>query len=628
MFKLADRKNSVIAAILLVSSILIFKAAQLQLFSTKYKDQAQRITLEKSLIYPSRGIIYDRYGKNLVFNQPIYLINAIYNKVNPKMDTLLFCSLLNIDKQTFVENLNKNWKSAQFNKAIPFVFLSKISPEQYAIFQEHLYKFPGFYPTERSIRGYPHSHGAHVLGYLGEVDQRLIDASNGFYVPGDYVGKTGLEVAYEKELSGIKGVNYILKDNLGRRVGAYEEGQLDSLPVPGEDIVISIDLELQKYADSLMANKRGGLVAIEPSTGEILAMVSAPTYDPRRLSLDGSRNEGMRELLLDTINRPLNNRAVTNKYPPGSIFKPILALVALQKGVSWPDRSVYCPGFYRLSASKVQKCHAHAPLSGVAEAIQHSCNTYFFQLTRDLLDLYSYKKPGIGLDTLVSYIKDFGLGDRLGVDYSYENKGLIPGSSYYNRMYRKEANGWRSAWVLSLGIGQGEMQLTTIQMANLAAILANRGFFYTPHFIKRYISGKPIPIDFTIPKKVRIDAKYFNPVIDGLERVVTAGTARVAYVDGLDICGKTGTSQNPHGKDHSVFFGFAPKNNPKIAIAVFVENAGWGGDWAAPIASLLIEKHLNKKIAPPRKYLEDKMYRGLINLNGNLAIKANSPSAE
>lgn len=613
MRNLANRKYSIYYFIGLVAIILTFRAAYLQLFSTKYKEQAHRTTLERSLIYPSRGLIYDRNGKTLVYNKPIYVIYATYRKIDPKMDTMLFCSLLGIDKETFITNLNKDWKSPQFHKSIPFIFLSKVSPEQFAVFQEHMYKFPGFTPEQRNIRGYPHANAAHVLGYLGEVDKKIIDNSNGIYSSGDFIGKTGLEIAYERELSGGKGINYILKDNLGRQVGAYDNGRLDSLSIPGEDMKISIDLELQAYADSLMMNKRGGLVAIEPSTGEILAMVSAPTYDPNMLSLDENRSIGMQALLLDTINRPLNNRAVTNRYPPGSIFKPILSLIALQKGVTWTQRSISCFGGFRLSATKKMGCHSHAPIHNISQAIQHSCNAYYLQITKDFLDQYSNKRPGQGLDTLVSYLRDFGLGDKLGLDYSYEGKGKIPDSKFYDRVYRKEASGWKSMWVLSLGIGQGEVELTTVQMANLAATLANRGYYITPHFIKQYISGKPLPIEFTQKKKVRIDPKYFPPVIDGLEAVVTAGTARVAYVEGLDICGKTGTSQNPHGKDHSVFFGFAPKTNPKIAIAVFVENAGWGGDWAAPISSLLMEKYLNKTIHPSRKYLEDKMFKGLVN---------------
>lgn len=617
MKHLVDRKYSIMYAIGIVAAILVFKAAQLQLFSTKYRDQAQRTTLEKDLLYPSRGIIYDRNGKTLVYNQPIYIINAIYRRIDPKMDTAFFCSLLGIDRETFITNLNKDWKSPLFHKSLPFLFLDKVSPEQFAVFQEHLYKFPGFYPEERSIRGYPHSHAAHVLGYLGEVDKNIIENAQGKYTLGDYIGKTGLEIAYETELSGGKGINYILKDNLGRHVGSYDNGRLDSAAIPGEDIRISIDLDLQAYADSLMMNKRGGLVAIEPSTGEILAMVSAPTYDPNLLALNENRSAGMMQLLTDTLNRPLNNRAVTNKYPPGSIFKPILSLIALQKGVTWPDRSMGCNGGFRLSASKSMGCHSHPRIGNISEAIQYSCNTYYLQITKDFLELYGTKNPGVGLDTLVSYLRDFGLGQKLGLDYSYEGKGFMPDSKYYNRVYRKEAGGWRSMWVLSLGIGQGEVEMTTVQMANLAAAIANRGYYVTPHFIRQYASGKAIQGEYLKKHRTRIQPKYFEPVIDGLERVVTGGTARIAFVPDLYICGKTGTSQNPHGKDHSVFFGFAPKNNPKIAVAVFVENAGWGGDWAAPISSLLIEKYLNKTISPSRKYLEEKMFKGLIHLQNH-----------
>ncbi len=612
MRNLENRKYSVYYFIVLASIILIGRAAYLQLISPKYKEQAQRTTLEKKLIYPSRGLIFDRNGKTLIYNKPIYVLYATYRKIDPKMDTLQFCSLLGIDKETFIKNLEKDWSNPQFHKSIPFVFLSKISPEQFALFQEHLYKFPGFTAVERSIRGYQYPFGGHIYGYLGEVDKRIIENSDGLYVPGDFIGKTGIEIAYESALAGKKGVKYILLDNLGRQVESYDNGRLDSMAIPGEDIKISIDIDLQAYADSLMMNKKGGLVAIEPSTGEILAMVSAPSYDPNLLSLDENRSEAMMQLLFDTINRPLNNRAVTNKYPPGSIFKPILSLIALQKGVTWEQRSIPCMGGFRLSATKKIGCHAHSRINNISEAIQHSCNAYYAQVMKDFLDQYGSKYPGKGLDTLDAYLKDFGLGQKLGMDYSYEGKGFIPDSKFYDRVYKNEANGWKSMWVLSLGIGQGEMELTTVQMANLAAILANRGYYITPHFVKNYLSGKPLDSKFTTKKYVRIDKKYFEPVIQGMENVVIAGTARIAYVPGLEICGKTGTSQNPHGKDHSVFFGFAPKNNPKIAVAVFIENAGWGASWAAPISSLLMEKYINKSIAPDRKALEAKMFKGQV----------------
>ncbi|MBK6362346.1 MAG: penicillin-binding protein 2 [Saprospiraceae bacterium] len=607
-----ERQKIIYIIVVICALLLILRSAQLQLFTKKYKEQAAKTTLFKNVIYPSRGLLYDRNGKPLVLNYPIYEIQAIKNKIQAGMDTVEFCKLLNIDKTTFIKNLQKDWTNPKFHKAIPFVFLNKISPEQFAVFQEHMFKFPGFYPVQRYIRAYPHKNGAHVLGYMGEVNQEIIDRFKDKYAPGDYIGISGVEYAYENELSGRKGVKYILRDNLGRKVGSFDNGSLDSTAVSGEDMELGIDLDLQAYGEMLLQNKRGAIVAIEPSTGQILALISSPGYDPNLLTLNENRGEGIFKLVNDSIDKPLNNRAVTNKYPPGSIFKPILSLIALEKGTTYPSKPIFCPGFYRLSGSKVQKCHAHVSASDISSAIQHSCNTYFFQMYRDFVDQYGYKNPGVGLDTLVSYLEDFGLGNRLGVDVSYENKGFIPNSEYYNRLYRKESNGWRSVWTLSLGIGQGEMQLTTIQMANLAAILANRGFFYTPHLIKKYISGKALPLKYTIPKKVRIHKRHFAPVIDGLEKVVLFGTARVAYVQGLDICGKTGTSENVHGEDHSVFFGFAPKNSPKIAIAVFIENAGFGAQWAAPVASLMIEKYIKKEISPDRKYLEDKMIKGIL----------------
>ncbi|MBK6782459.1 MAG: penicillin-binding protein 2 [Saprospiraceae bacterium] len=607
-----ERQKIIYIIVVICALLLILRSAQLQLFTKKYKEQAAKTTLFKNVIYPSRGLLYDRNGKPLVLNYPIYEIQAIKNKIQAGMDTVEFCKLLNIDKTTFIKNLQKDWTNPKFHKAIPFVFLNKISPEQFAVFQEHMFKFPGFYPVQRYIRAYPHKNGAHVLGYMGEVNQEIIDRFKDKYAPGDYIGISGVEYAYENELSGRKGVKYILRDNLGRKVGSFDNGSLDSTAVSGEDMELGIDLDLQAYGEMLLQNKRGAIVAIEPSTGQILALISSPGYDPNLLTLNENRGEGIFKLVNDSIDKPLNNRAVTNKYPPGSIFKPILSLIALEKGTTYPSKPIFCPGFYRLSGSKVQKCHAHVSASDISSAIQHSCNTYFFQMYRDFVDQYGYKNPGVGLDTLVSYLEDFGLGNRLGVDVSYENKGFIPNSEYYNRLYRKESNGWRSVWTLSLGIGQGEMQLTTIQMANLAAILANRGFFYTPHLIKKYISGKALPLKYTIPEKVRIHKRHFAPVIDGLEKVVLFGTARVAYVQGLDICGKTGTSENVHGEDHSVFFGFAPKNSPKIAIAVFIESGGFGAQWAAPVASLMIEKYIKKEISPDRKYLEDKMIKGIL----------------
>lgn len=588
---------------------LLIKAAQLQIFDKEYGKQAKRATLDKNIIYPSRGLIYDRNMKLMVTNTPLYDLEAIYRNVK-NIDTSSFCKLLQIDKNTFDLALNKDWSKPQFHKSVPFLFLQRIQPERFAIFQEHLHKFPGFYPKLRNIRSYLHSNSANILGYLSEVSQKDIERSNGLYKLGDYIGVTGLEKYYEKILRGNKGVSYILKDNLGREVAAYENGQLDSAAVAGKDLMTSIDLDLQAYGEALMKDKRGSIVAIEPSTGEILAMVTAPNFDPNIFALDRNRGAALDSLIRDTLNRPFLDRTVMAYYPPGSIFKPILSLIAMQEGVLKPNRIIYCDGEYELDSKgkSVQKCHAHPTPYNVSIALEHSCNSYFYQTMRDLVNQYGYKNPGRGLDTLVSYLREFGLGYALGSDINSEGDGYIPSSAFYDRIYRKEVNGWRATYILSVGIGQGELQVTTLQMANLASIIANRGFYYTPHLIKEFVDqSKTLPEKFTQKKSVRIDKDYYEPVIKGMQMAVNRGTATASYVPGLDICGKTGTSENPFGKDHSIFFGFAPKENPKIALAVYVENAGWGGEIAAPIAGLVFEKYLKKEIAPNRKTLEERM---------------------
>jgi len=368
-----------------------------------------------------------------------------------------------------------------------------------------------------------------------------------------------------------------------------------------------LDLELQEYGEALMKGRRGAIVAIEPSTGEILAMVSAPSYDPNSIALDKNRSIAFDSLLSDTINRPFLDRSLIANYPPGSIFKPVFSLIALQKGIVQPNTSFYCDGAYEISSSKAQKCHSHPPISNIGSAIQYSCNSYYYHLMRQFVNQYGFKRPGMGLDTLVSYLKEFGLGQKLGVENPAEIAGFVPDSKYYDRLYRREVNGWKATYMLSIGIGQGELQVTTLQMANLATVIANRGYYYPPHLIKKYLNTtEPIDIKFRTKRKVRIDYRYFDPVIDGMQLAVEAGTARAAILPGITVCGKTGTSQN-RGKDHSVFFGFAPRENPKIAIAVYVEHGGWGGETATPIAGLMIEKYIKREISPEKKQWEERM---------------------
>ncbi len=604
-----DKAKVILIFVAICSFFLVAKSAQLQIFDSKYQEQARRTTLDKSIKYPSRGLIFDRNNKLLVSNSTIYDVDVIYNNIPDAIDTSELCNLLGIDKSTFKKNINKNWSSPQYHKAIPFTFLSKVRPEQFSVFQEHLHKYPGFYPVERNIRNYPHSNMAHALGFLGEVTKKDIQEKSEDYRNGDYIGKSGLERTYEYALKGEKGVGYVLKDNLGRNVESFENGRLDSSAVSGSDIISTLDLDLQAYGEELMKGKMGSVVAIEPSTGEVLAMMSSPTYNPNLLNLDRNRGVSYDSLNLDTLYRPLFDRSVMAKYPPGSIFKTIFSLIAMEKGILTPNRTIYCDGVYEVDSKGLykQKCHQHPTPYNVSIALQHSCNTYYYQTLREFIDSYGYSTPGKGLDTLISYLEDFGLGDKLGIDYHTEGKGFLPRSEVYDRMYRGVYNGWRSTYVLSLGIGQGELELTTLQMANLAAILANRGYYYPPHLVKTFVKDEfTLKPWYTTKKKVRISQEYYAPVIDGMAKVTTLGTGKLAYIPDIELCGKTGTSENA-GVDHSVFFAFAPRENPKIAIAVYVENAGFGGAIAAPIASLMIEKYINGTINERRQYLEDRM---------------------
>ena len=603
-----DRSIVIRITILIAASLLILKAAQIQLFDHSYQNRAESTTIEKNIIYPSRGLIYDRNSKLLVNNKAMYDLMVTYRQINPNMDTQKFCKLLGIDTTTFRQNLDKDWKSGRFSKSIPFEFLSNISAETYARFQESLYEFPGFFIQLKNVRGYPLNSAAQIFGYIGEVDQQKIDASKGQYVRGDYIGITGIEKSYESMLSGKKGIEYILKDNLGRLVGPYKKGALDSQAISGKDLIVSLDINLQQFGEELLKNKSGSIVAIEPNTGELLTMITAPTFDPNLLSVDNpNRNKEIQKLLTNEY-KPMFDRSVMAKYPPGSIFKTVVGLVGLQEGVWSASNSVYCGGGY-WNGNKLQKCHRHVSCGNISNAIQNSCNTYFFTEFRRIIDKFGYTNPQKGLDVFSDYLYRFGLGRPLGVDFPNENKGNVPTSTYFDKVYPKAKGGWRSPGIISIGIGQGEIQLSTIQMANLAATIANRGYFFTPHLVKAIKDGGKIDDKYTTKRIVGIDQQNFEVIIDGMEGVVLAGTAKNAYIPDIPICGKTGTVQNPHNnkKDHSVFFGFAPKVNPKIAIAVYVEFGGWGRDFAAPIASLMIEKYLRGYISDGRKHWETKM---------------------
>ena len=599
----AKRQNIVTIFFIVAGLVLAIKLLQLQIVDTTYSSKASAVTIARHYIYPSRGLIYDRNGKLLVNNNPMYDIMVVINEMNPAMDTMRFCKLLKITKEEFIEKLNKDWAGKRFSKALPFVFQSQVAPDIYAAFQESLYEFPGFYVQPKNKRTYPIPCAANVLGYISEVDERIVDKSEGKYIGGDYIGSAGLELAYEDNLKGRKGLQYSLKNNMGKDVGAYKDGEFDTDPEAGSDLISSLDIELQLYAEKLLQNKTGSIVAIEPTTGEILTMASSPGYDPNLLVLGPERGAAFQKLVTDTL-KPFFDRSIMAKYPPGSIFKTMVGLVALEEGLTWPNRFIPCAGGYYYGDIK-WGCHRHSPATSMAVALQLSCNTYFFQLTRDIIDQYSFHLPGKGLNTFANYLDEFGLGKPFGIDYPNEKGGNVPTPNYYDKLYKRR-RGWRSPTIMSIGIGQGEIQLTTLQMANMAVAIANKGYYYIPHLVKGFKDSKAT-IDPKFLKKniVHINPANFDPIIEGMSRVVTWGTGSQAWIADIPIAGKTGTSQNPHGEDHSVFFAFAPINNPKIAIAVLVENAGRGSDYAAPIGSLIIEKYIKREVK--RLALEEKM---------------------
>ncbi len=607
-----SRKIYIQLLMLAAGLILIGKAFYLQVIDRKSKEQADAVAIDKYTLYPSRGLVYDRDGELLISNRPMYDLLVTYNRLDPAMDTSKLCALLDIDRSFFEENIEKDWRDPRFSRSIPFVFLSKISADRFAEFQESLYQFPGFEIQNRNARDYPHQTGSHLLGFIREVNKEEVDKNPDIYSPGDYIGASGLELAYEESLRGVKGASYILKDNVGRAVAPFLAGTQDSPPESGDDLIASIDLDLQAYGEQLMQNKIGGIVAIEPSTGEILTMVSTPTYNPLDLTINNNNRGKAYQALSEDPNKPLFNRAIMAQYPPGSLFKPILALVAMEEETFDPDRTLPCYGGWVYNGQLLLGCHGHPTCRNISDAIQYSCNNYFVNVFRQTVDHYGFDNPGRGLDTLNAYLDRFGMGRRLGIDFPGEKAGNVPTSDYFEQWY--EGQRWNSIWIRSLGIGQGEYLTTNLQLANMAAIIANRGYYITPHLIKGYrFNTQSIDPQYTEPQSVGVSAEHFERVIDGMEGAVRYGTARSAFIPDIAVCGKTGTAENPFGEDHSIFFCFAPKDDPKIAVVVYVENSGFGGTYAAPIASLMIEKYLTGEIrGPAREWLERRI------LNANL----------
>ncbi|AUP78764.1 penicillin-binding protein 2 [Flavivirga eckloniae] len=585
-------------SIIFVGFLFLSRLFYLQIYTSNEHDLFEDNAIRKVYDYPKRGFIYDRNGELLVANQPSYDVMVIPREVEP-LDTLEFCSLLKIDKEQFIKTYNR---ARRYSPRLPSVFLSQLSKEDYAALQEKMRKFEGFYIQKRSLRHYQRSIGANVLGDIGEVNTSDIK-KDPYYKMGDLKGKQGIEASYEKILRGVKGIKFIQKDRFNRNIGPYKEGEFDTIPEQGKDITITIDAKLQEYGELLMQNKRGGVIAIEPSSGEILAMVAAPTYDPNLL-VGRERSKNFIKLR-DSISNPLFNRSIQGVYEPGSPFKLMNALIGLQEGVIIPNETVTCYAGYKYG-NRFMKCHCYiGRRNNLITGIQESCNAYFSTVYRKILDKSGSASTGI--DTWSKHAKSFGLGNFLNNDLFVGQKGRIPDRAYYKRVYPKT---FYSTYTISNAIGQGEVATTPIQLANMIAAIANRGHYYTPHIIKS-IEDKTLPEKFTKPKYTSIDKEHFEPVIEGMLQVYKKGTAASLQVKDIEICGKTGTVQNyaiidsvkTDLTDHSIFVAFAPKDDPKIAIAVFVENGYWGSRFAGKVASLLIEKHIKGHIT--RKDLEE-----------------------
>ncbi|HRI26875.1 MAG TPA: penicillin-binding protein 2 [Chitinophagales bacterium] len=583
--------------VLLAAAMLLARLYAMQIVDTTYKTLAKDNVVREITIYPSRGLIFDRKGNLIVNNLAVYDLMVIPRQVE-NLDTTKFCALLSITQEEFNRNAERMKNAAGYTIYKPQVFIKQVPAHIYDRMQEYLYQFQGFYTQIRTVRQYNCNNAAHILGYIGEVNQKQIDTSN-FYRMGDYVGISGVEKSYEEELRGERGIRYVIVDVHNREVGRYKDGEEDIEASAGQDLRLTIDMELQAFAESIMQNKRGSIVAIEPETGEILALVTAPSYNPNLLT-GPNRAAGMRMLLADSL-KPMFNRALMAYYPPGSTFKPLMGLVAMQETGIGANYYYGCNGAYRLGRRTVG-CHYHASCFNIQAAIQHSCNAYFCHLFKLFVENYKFNNVSQGLYKWKEYLMEFGLGRTDYLDLPALT-GFVPDGNKYDKMYGK--NRWKAVSIISLGIGQGELGVTPLQMAHSTAVIANKGTFVYPHVVR------PNPQNpnskYNKKHKVSINPKHFNAIIEGMEQVVLYGTGKSAYMPGLNICGKTGTAQNPHGEDHSLFIAFAPKDNPKIAVAVMVENGGQGKKYAAPIASLVIEKYLNDSIAPYRKYLLERM---------------------
>ncbi len=590
-----SEKSILIKVIFIVIVIsYIVRLFYIQVVDTTYKFSAENNVFRKVVDYPARGLVFDRNGKLLVYNESSYDLLCTPNRVKP-FDTLNLCQILGITIEQFKTEFQKAVKYAPYKQSVIF---KQITKQRYSFLQEKMYKFVGFEVQERSARKYEYNAAAHVLGYVREVDKAQIE-KDPYYKQGDYIGIAGIEKSYEDVLRGSKGNKIFVVDVKNRIQGKYQDGKYDTAAIVGQNIVSTIDIDLQLYGEKLMQNKTGSIVAIEPSTGEILCMVSSPGYDPNLL-VGSDLTINYPKLLKDKF-KPMFNRAIMACYPPGSTFKPINALIGLEEGVIDKNTAFPCNGGFSIG-SHVVKCH-HAGSLTLEPSIQHSCNAYYCYLFTKIMGDKKYRRTDSCYANWRRRVQSFGLGKKLGSDLSQEINGIIYTQNYYNKYYGE--GHWSAYTIISMSIGQGELGFSPFQICNACATIANRGFYYIPHVVKKIDGQDEIDQKYRTKQETNINVKHYEDVINGMQAVCDFGTGRAAQVPGVVVCGKTGTAQNPHGKDHSIFEAFAPKQNPKIAIAVYVENGGFGAQYAAPIAGLMMEKYLNGEVT--RKDVEKRM---------------------
>lgn len=595
-FDLENRKLVIGGAAVVIVTLYIIRLFTLQLLSDDYRKSADSNAFLKKVEFPSRGVIRDRNGKLLVYNQPSYDIMVVMNEAKGRLDTMDFCNTVGITKEYFIRRMSEikdRGKNPGYSRFTQQLFLTQIDDKDFSVFQEKIFRFPGFYVQKRSIRQYQYPYAAHVLGDVAEVSPADIEEDD-YYQPGDYIGKLGVERSYEKELRGEKGVQILLRDAHGRIQGKYQNGKFDHKPKAGRDLTLGIDINLQALGERMLEGKIGAIVALDPQTGQVLAMVSSPTYDPR--NLEGRKRSKYHRVLSKNVWKPLLNRAIMGQYPPGSTFKTSQGLTFLSEGIV-NSRTVYpCHHGFSYRGLHVG-CHSHASPVAIIPAISTSCNSYFcWGLFQMMSNRKRYKNVQDAMNTWRDYMVSMGFGYKLGVDLPGEKRGLIPNAMYYDKAYK---GSWNGLTVISISIGQGEVNLTPLQIANLGATIANRGYYYTPHVVKE-VKGMPLDTAFTRRHYTRASRRSYDYIVAGMRSSVLGGTCKHLAGLSFPVCGKTGTAQN-RGQDHSVFMGFAPMDNPKIAIAVYVENGGFGADFAVPIAGVLFEQYINGMLSPARE---------------------------